>query len=53
MNTETPPEPRPPKKPPRVESAALLRGNAEVEIVHGDDIYRLRCTRAGKLILTK
>ena len=36
-----------------VESADLLRGSREIQIVHGDEIYRLRLTRNGKLILTK
>lgn len=38
----------------RVLSAGALFGEArEVEIHHGDAVYRLRLTRAGKLILTK
>lgn len=36
-----------------VTSAQLLGGFAEVQIVHGDAIYRLRQTSLGKLILTK
>lgn len=36
-----------------VESAALLRGQREVLIRHGDEVYRLRHTRNDKLILTK
>ena len=36
-----------------VSSDDLFRGGHEVVIVHGDDEYRLRITRAGKLILTK
>jgi len=36
-----------------VRSADLFRGAHEIVIVHGDDEYRLRITRAGKLILTK
>ncbi len=39
--------------PPPLDSASLLGGRAEVEIRHGDETYRLRQTRAGKLILTK
>lgn len=46
------PEPGRPE-PARMTSGALLRGLAEIEIVHGEEIYRLRCTRSGKLILTK
>lgn len=34
-------------------SEALLRGRREVEIVHAGQVYRLRHTRNGKLILTK
>lgn len=48
MTNESPPPPA-----PRIESQSLLRGQVEVEIIHGQDIYRLRHTRAGKLILTK
>ena len=36
-----------------VESEDLMQGSREIQIVHGDDIYRLRVTRNGKLILTK
>ncbi|MFZ5635319.1 MAG: hemin uptake protein HemP [Pseudomonadota bacterium] len=38
---------------PSVDSAALLQGQREVLIQHGDGTYRLRHTRSGKLILTK
>jgi len=31
----------------------LFRGRQEVLIAHGDETYRLRLTRNGKLILTK
>jgi hemin uptake protein HemP len=31
----------------------LLRGRREVLIAHCDEVYRLRLTRNGKLILTK
>ena len=34
-------------------SDTLVNGLAEVEICHGDMIYRLRQTALGKLILTK
>jgi len=34
-------------------SADLLRDSREVLIRHGEQVYRLRHTRAGKLILTK
>jgi hemin uptake protein HemP len=36
-----------------VDSRALLNGAREVEIVHGDKVYRLRHTRNDKLILVK
>ena len=36
-----------------LESAALLKGQREVLIRHGDRIYRLRHTSNDKLILTK
>lgn len=37
----------------RVESVALLAGAREIEIEHRGELYRLRCTNKGKLILTK
>lgn len=36
-----------------VDSAALLGGRDEIEIIHQGETYRLRRTRQGKLILTK
>ncbi|MGV8961269.1 MAG: hemin uptake protein HemP [Stenotrophomonas sp.] len=36
-----------------VDSEALLKGQREVMIQHGDRIYRLRHTSNDKLILTK
>ena len=36
-----------------LDSAVLLGGHDEVEIVHQGETYRLRRTRQGKLILTK
>jgi hemin uptake protein HemP len=38
---------------PIVRSEELLRGRREVLIVHGNDVYRLLCTRNNKLILQK
>jgi hemin uptake protein HemP len=39
---------------PRVRSESLFRnGNSEVLIEHGDQCYRLRLTRQGKLLLHK
>jgi len=36
-----------------ISSEAILNGNSEVLIQHGDSIYRLRVTQNGKLILCK
>lgn len=46
---------RPAGEPPvrRVDSAALLGAQREVLIIHGPQVYRLRVTAQGKLILTK
>lgn len=38
---------------PRIASAELLGTGRELMILHGQDTYRLRLTRHGKLILTK
>lgn len=38
---------------PRIDSAALLGKRGEVFIVHQQQVYRLRVTALGKLILTK
>jgi hemin uptake protein HemP len=38
---------------PVLRSEDLLQGRREVLIVHGDQVYRLLCTRNGKLILQK
>ena len=37
----------------RIDSAGLLAGAREIEIDHRGELYRLRCTNKGKLILTK
>lgn len=37
----------------RTSSSALLGGARELEIQHGEAVYRLRVTAMGKLILTK
>lgn len=37
----------------QIDSEDLFQGRHEVIIVHGGEEYRLRITRAGKLILTK
>lgn len=50
---------RPPKVPghaPRrrsLDAEVLFRDGPEVEIHHREEVYRLRLTRGGKLILTK
>jgi hemin uptake protein HemP len=41
------------KQPRQVKSEALLQGDREVQIIHGEEIYRLSLTRQGKLILHK
>lgn len=42
-----------PPAPRRLASADLFAGTREVQIEHGQQIYRLRRTALGKLILTK
>jgi hemin uptake protein HemP len=42
-----------PRTDRRVPSAALFQGRREIIIVHQGQEYRLRITRADKLILTK
>lgn len=42
-----------PCTPPALSSAQLLRGERELLIAHGNQLYRLRHTRNDKLILTK
>ncbi len=39
--------------PPDLETTALFAGRSELIIRHAGQLYRLRITRAGKLILTK
>ena len=60
MKTSTSlPASRPESQPPlsgnttRLESATLFGRRDEILITHGDETYRLRRTRQGKLILTK
>lgn len=38
---------------PRWHSTELLANGGEARILHGDQVYRLRLTALGKLILTK
>jgi hemin uptake protein HemP len=49
------PPPRTNSKPavPEVTSEELLRGHKELLIRHGEETYRLKLTRSGKLILQK
>jgi len=44
-----------PQDPQRliISSAEVLRGQTEIWIEHGSEMYRLRLTRAGKLLLSK
>jgi hemin uptake protein HemP len=51
--TASPPPVTTPVAPLRVDSAALMRGQRVLEIVHLGEVYRLQTTRFGKLILTK
>ncbi len=53
--TNDPPRPQPTTASTRreISSAELLRGEKEIWIRHGEEIYRLRLTRSGKLILQK
>tara|TARA_R110002020_G_scaffold154546_1_gene334449 strand:- start:6584 stop:6730 length:147 start_codon:yes stop_codon:yes gene_type:complete len=47
------PAPARPGVQPDHDSRELMRGNREVLIRHGDQVYRLRHTRNDKLILVK
>ncbi|HET7343605.1 MAG TPA: hemin uptake protein HemP [Methylomirabilota bacterium] len=47
------PAPAEPVPRPVISSAALFRDAREVVIRHGAEEYRLRITKANKLILTK
>jgi hemin uptake protein HemP len=38
---------------PRLDTGAVFGASREVILVHGGQEYRLRITKAGKLILTK
>jgi hemin uptake protein HemP len=41
------------KLPRQVRSETLLQGDRELQIIHGEEVYRLSVTRQGKLILHK
>jgi hemin uptake protein HemP len=45
--------PASPRRPVAIRSAELFRNAQEVIIIHREQEYRLRITRADKLILTK
>lgn len=47
------PQPRPAGNPSTLESSTLFGTRQEILIAHGNETYRLRRTRQGKLILTK
>ncbi len=51
--TQQPDGPAPPLDARILRSEDLLGGRREVIIEHGSEIYRLRLTRNGKLILQK
>lgn len=44
---------RRPASPRRIEAQSLFGDAVEVEIVHEDEVYRLRRTRNGRLLLNK
>jgi hemin uptake protein HemP len=47
------PRPAAPPAPPRLRSPDLFGNAVEIEIEHDAQVYRLRKTSLGKLILTK
>jgi hemin uptake protein HemP len=53
MSQERPETRVPPPVPRKIVSSELLAGQKEVWILHGQETYRLRLTRSGKLILQK
>ena len=46
-------QPAPKQVAREISSSELLRGETELLIRHGDELYRLKLTRNGKLILQK
>ncbi|WP_420821358.1 hemin uptake protein HemP [Pseudooceanicola aestuarii] len=50
---QTTPQPQATDAPPRHIAQNLTEGGQLAHILHGDQTYVLRITRAGKLILTK
>ena len=53
MSSDEARRPAPPPAPRTLTTVELFAGRREIVIVHGDAEYRLRITRANKLILTK
>lgn len=51
--TEQAPAPQVAPPLPAIDSTQLLAGRKQVAISHGGELYSLRLTRNGKLILTK
>lgn len=47
------PPPPQPERPSTILSEDLFRGGREIRIQHAGEVYRLRLTRNGKLILHK
>lgn len=52
-NRSLPPVPASPVLPRTLSSGELLQGRQEIYIQHGGEMYRLRQTRTGKLLLYK
>ncbi len=50
---EVPTDPRSAQEPVDLDTRQLFAGRSEIRIAHDNAIYRLRITRAGKLILNK
>jgi hemin uptake protein HemP len=46
-------DPKQTAEPVTIRSEDLLQGASEVRILHGNDVYRLRLTHNGRLILSK
>ncbi|HEY9102594.1 hemin uptake protein HemP [Chitinimonas sp.] len=53
QTSPTPPQAAPANLPAVVEASTLMGKHSEIAIRHRGEIYRLRVTRNGKLILTK
>jgi len=53
QNDSDPADGQPAGQPPVIKSDQLLQGRSEVLIDHLGQIYRLRATRNGKLLLIK